>query len=351
VKNHRKFFFLLTPLIFSLLLGCSNALESGDIVYLAKGAHNRYQLFSLNPADRNPVGTPLTQLDTDILDFTINDYQEIAFTTADLDESSDIWLLVPNDEEPQKVVDCVEVACKNPRWSPKLALFIYEKRPIINGEVRQETPTLWWFDLPTGQSVAVFDSPDWIGQDARFSADGESITYVVPIIDEAQIFHIPTGEISGISSRTGTPLEWGLGDDIYFSALLVRNERAMIHILKTNRDGNELIDLSGTEAVVEDAGYLVSPSGEQLLFTRKPPRSSSGRQIWVMGINGEEPRSLTAEQAVQHGAVSWSNDGRQLLYQRFDLTELNAKPAIWTIDIETEKTTFLTAGTRPQWVP
>lgn len=288
----------------------------------------------------------------DVLDFTLNDHQEIAFTVEDDDLSSDIWLITPESDGPQKVVDCQVDACRNPRWAPELALFVYERRPIIDGSVNEDSPALWWFDLPTQQSVAVFSAENWIGQDARFSADGQSLSYVVPIIDEAQVFNITTGEITGVSSRIGTPLEWGQNDDIYFSAILVRGERSVIHILKTNSQNTELVDLSSPDAVVEDGGYSVSPSGEQLIFTRKPPRASIGSQIWVINVDGSNARSLTDDLSTQHGAVSWSSDSRKLVYQKFDLNlDQTATPEIWIMDIESGEETYLGPGTRPKWMP
>lgn len=287
-----------------------------------------------------------------MLDFTLNEHQEIAFTVEDSDLSSDIWMMTPESDGPQKVVDCDTDACRNPRWSPTLALFVYERRPIIDGQVIEDSPTIWWFDLPTQQSVAVFSAENWIGQDVRFAADGQSISYVVPLIDEAQIFNITTGELTGISSRTGTPLEWGKNNDIYFSALLVSHERSTIHILRTNPENTELIDLSGPDAAVEDGGYSVSPTGEQLIFTRKPSRAPSGSQIWVMNIDGTDSHSLTDDLSIQHGAVVWSNDGQQIAYQKFNLDPgQTEQPSIWIMDIASGEETFLTNGTRPQWMP
>lgn len=347
----------LLPLILSLtilfsLTSCATELQSGDILYLATDAHNHHQIFRLTPTRRNPTSQPVTQLDREVLDFAINAQQEIVLTAADSDPSSDIWFLGPNIEEPVKIINCIRFECRNPRWSPKLALFIYEKRPIIDGEVDQERPTLWWYDLPTQQSVQVFADDNWIGQDVRFSADGQAISYVVPLIDEVQIFNITTGEVNGISSRTRTPVEWGPDDTIYFSALLMRGGKSTTHILRSDTANSKLLDISGPNAAVDDSGYSISPSGEQLAFIRKPARASTGGQIWVMKPDGSDSRSLTDQLSIQHGAVSWSQDSQKLVYQKFDLNAGPAgSPTIWMLDVATGKETSLAKGTRPQWAP
>ena len=149
------------------------------------------------------------------------------------------------------------------------------------------------------------------------------------------------------STRIGTPAEWGPNGEIYFSALF----RSNIHIFKTNRAVTELDNLSGGAMEVEDAGYLPSPDGQRLVFTRKPQRVASGRQIMIMNADGSDQQSLTNALSIQHGAVSWSPDGEQLVYQTFDLSAPNQPPTIWIMNVNGGESQQIVTGTRPQWVP
>ncbi len=349
----------ITPLLFILVglllfTSCKDAdhFNTGDIVYLAEDGSDLYQLFSVNPADSNPTPKQLTQQSRSILDFHVNSQRFTAFTQEDdKDLSTDIWILWNNSEETIPLAVCGKGACNKPRWAPDQNLFAYEVRPIQNGELVAHKPQLFWYDLEAFQSIPIFQDENWIGQDPRFTADGKKMAYLVPNLDEIHIFDIPSGEIDTIPSRANLPVEWGTEDELYFSALRVNYDQTMVHILKTDKDGESLVDLTGAGIPVEDAGYQVSPNGKHLVFTRKAPRAGVGRQIWLMGTDGSDPRSLTDELSIQHGAVSWSPDGSKLLYQRFDLSKNNAKPEIWVLDLETNIARFIVHGTRPQWSP
>lgn len=341
-------------LILLLFTACGEKTHfvTDDIVYLAVGDNGRYQLFTLDPDGRDPAPKQLTRQNQDILDFDISPGRFTAFTQTDDDVDTDIWLLWDTDPNPIPLAECgPTAACRTPRWSPTQNLFAYENVPIQEGEIVPLEAKLWWYDLEAFQSIPVFQDEDWLGQSARFSADGKVLAYLVPLIDEIQLFNLTTGEIGGISSRANVPVAWGAGEDLYFSALAVTHERTAIHIFRTDATGAEVVNLSGSELAVQDGGYALSPDGAQLAFTRKPPRGSVGRQIWLMDRDGGNQRSLTDDLSIQHGALSWNSAGTQLLYQRFELWSGDARPEIWLIDVESGEQRFIVEGTRPQFAP
>ncbi len=336
------------------LASCQNQshFTTDHIVYIDVGDNGRYQLFTYDPSARNPAPKQLTTQAQDILEFNISPKGHTAFTQSDDDNSLDIWLLWNKMPDTVPLVECGPTgACQNPRWSPSQNVFAYEQSPIYDGEIARKESRLWWYDLESFQLIPMFADENWLGEDVRFSADGRKLTYVVPAVDEIQIFDLQTGEIGVISSRSNVAAVWGADSDLYFSALRVDQERASTHIFKTNARGENVTDLTGEGLAVDDGGYVVSPDGSQLAFTRKPPRGGVGRQVWVMDSDGANARSLTDDLSIQNGALSWNSDGTQLLFQRFNLTEADAQPEIWLVDVESGEMSFVLNGTRPQFAP
>lgn len=327
---------------------CSkHKLDSGFILYLHTDTEGVYQLFQVDTESNDYGGTQITFFEQNILDFAISTDHQIALTLEAADGSHDIWTILNNGDGPRKLIECQESACGSPVWSPQGNLFIFERYPIKNGAVEQDEPALWWFDFNAQQAVPVFAGEEWYGQGVRFAADGGAISYFVPQKDEIQIYDLESQSIGTVSTRLGSPAEWGPEGQLYFSALFQSN----IHIFKTNSLVTELANLSGGEMAVEDAGYRPSPDGQKLVFTRKPQRVSSGKQIMLMETDGSNQQSLTNQLDIQHGAVSWSTDGRQLVYQKFNLAAPHQPPTIWVMDVKTGESREIVTGTRPQWVP
>lgn len=72
----------------------------------------------------------------------------------------------------------------------------------------------------------------------------------------------------------------------------------------------------------EAMGWAVSPDGTQVAFTSGATMySNAGREIWLMGANGEEPRRFFAgREGDAFTRVSWGPNGQRLAYAKFDLT-------------------------------
>ena len=108
--------------------------------------------------------------------------------------------------------------------------------------------------------------------DVAFSPDGRRIAYVVTQIDSA--------------------------DNAYYSHLWMANaERSVARQLTRGR--------------VRDRSPAWSPDGSKIAFVSD--RSASGSQIYILPIDGGEPRQLTELENDAWGPV-WSPDGRQLLF-------------------------------------
>jgi Tol biopolymer transport system component len=212
---------------------------------------------------------------------------------------------------------------------------------------------LWWLDLTTGETVPVFDDSQILGYGASWSPKGEWLSYVAPSSQGIQVYNVKDGRNLVIPSRMGGVAVWNPeGDTLLVPDIQRSNEGFAVHLLRAKPGEGELVDISGEGQAVEDSSATWSPDGSWLVLTRKAAGASIGKQIWLMRPDSSEARYLTNEPDIHHGSPLWSPDGRYLAFQRFPLKEVNATPAIWLMDLETEESRELVApGSRPTWLP
>jgi TolB protein len=320
-------------------------------LYLAWTDDSFNQLLTVSPQGGPP--TPLTFPPDDVLDISVSpDGTLIAYTVFREDGGSDLYRIDSQGQNRQQLVDCAEGACSNPTWEPNGRRIIYERRNFSVGGGAPGPPRLWWLDLSANQTVAVFEDTQWLGSFARFSPDGQWISYISPGNQEIQVYHLASGRSIRIPSSSGEPASWsndsgsGLVTEIDFSG-----EQYSIYIYQVDVTTTEAIQMSGTEQVT-DGWPVWSPDGEWLAFNRKPPRAPTGKQLWMMRPNGTELTPLTNELELHHGPPAWSPDGRFLVYQQFAQAEPEAEPEIWLLNVATlEKRQLASPGIQPGWLP
>jgi len=92
----------------------------------------------------------------------------------------------------------------------------------------------------------------------------------------------------------------------------------------------------------------VSPDGTRIAFNPQPGPSGDVREIWVMGIQGDNPQKVLAvgENEVFNG-VRWSPDGQRLAYIRVQRTSEGYQTSLETCDVKGENRTAIVSNSRP----
>jgi Tol biopolymer transport system component len=269
------------------------------------------------------------------------------------DGGSDLWQVNLQTQAHQILLNCPSAACNGVAWQPNRQRFIYERRNILAENGGPGPPRLWWYDVPSGDTLSVFADSQLLGYGANWSPDGAWLGFVVPVAQEVRLVNLETGDTQVIPNRVGEPPVWSTQENVALvTDLQQAGEGFAVHLLKVDPVSEQVENLSGPEAQVEDDSARWSPDGAGIVFTRKPPRASMGKQLWLMRADGSEARTLTEAAEIHHGVPQWSPDGRYLVYQTFRLKEIGGRPAIWLYDLARDGSQALAQpGNRPLWIP
>ncbi|MCB8942438.1 MAG: PD40 domain-containing protein [Ardenticatenaceae bacterium] len=308
------------------------------------------QLYTIAPAGGTPQ--PLSPADHNVLDYTIApDGQTIAYTALRTDGGSDLWLIAADGTNGRSLLACPEGACSQVTWSADSRRLIYERRTFLQPGAPVGPPRLWWLDVNTRETTAVFQDSQWIGLGASLSPDGQWLSYVTPQTQEIQIYNLSSGQNRTFNSGTGEPPAWSPDSSTLMATQVVLTDDAFaIHLVSLAVSSGEMADLS-SEFDVTDSWPTFAPDGQWVAFTRKGARANEGKQVWLMRPDGTETQNLTNNPAIHYGPPDWSPDGRYLTFQGYSLSQPD-QLAIWLYDLNTGQTTQVTTpGIQPNWLP
>lgn len=341
------------------------------ILYIGPDSNGRAQLFRAEVHGENYSTTQLTDIrDAVLIDFAPSaDGYPVALSVQTADGGG-IWLLPEAGADINRLLDCPQAECSSPVWSPDGRRLVYERRGLNEGDGVAGRPHLWWLDTHSGETLPVLENDHSAAQNARFSPDGQWLSYAVPAEEGVEVYNLEDGRHFLLPSQVGAAVAWSRdsrslllpdlelithhGDDSSDHLSHSHEYEEAIQLYKVNiGDGvfaGEPTRLS-PQAGVDDGLAAWSPDGEWIAFGRKPPRTQSGRQLWLMRPDGSDARALTDDPAIQHGQPHWSPDGRYLLFQRFATLEPGAVPEIWLLNVENgEMQQVVTDGFLPDWL-
>lgn len=336
----------------------SFSLHTARVLYVVLDDLGMYQLHSVSAAGTGEAPVVLTQAPYGIWNFTVSpDGRAVVYAALRADRGSDLWLWQANGRH-ELLLACPEAGCRNATFAPDGTRLVYERLDISPENVAGTT-TLWWLDVASGQTAPLFQDANLPGFGPAWSPDGQWLSYIAPAMPtKIQLYNLTDGRSHEFPTLTSMSVVWSpdgrslLLTDIN-RATLREGAQALTHLLRFDVATAQLSDISQAETV-SDSWPAWSPDGQWVAFVRRifsNGQPERGNQLWLMRADGSEARALTQTNSLLHQGVSWSPDGRYLLYHRYDLETPLAKPTVWLLEVESGATRELVnPGSQPAWL-
>ena len=263
------------------------------------------------------------------------------------------------------LLDCPAALCRYLQVSPTEDYLAYERTGFSASE-RPNYPQVWLLPLSgkPGEPALVAE-PDHQTRQPQWAPDGQ-LSYYDFTLAEFISKDLASGGTVRIPSQTGIPGSWHPDGDSYaFPEIFTStpsDPRSLpdleilpaSHLLQFHISDGSLQDLTAMDDL-DDTSPVYSPDGSSIAFARRRldiVHWTPGRQIWLMGPDGSNPRQLTQAVYHNHYDFAWSLDGDLLAYSRFNKNVLIEPPEIWQIGADgSGDRLLLVGGYAPQWVP
>ena len=324
------------------------------VLFLRRDASDRDQLFTVGP---DGVAVALTDEPLGVWDYAVGPTGGvIALSTLRDGGGSRIVTLTP-DGQRRVLLECPDAQCEGMAWAPDGLTMVFERRSTATDAGPAGPPKLWWLDLSSGETVALFADTQRLGFGARFSPDGRLLAYLNPDDGGVRIYALDSGAETVLDSQMGEPVGWRHDSRaVALTNVVERGEQFFVHTLRVDLDAQGAplapVDISARDDV-DDSQPAWSPDGRQIALARRVRSgavASPGRGIWLLSPDGSDARPLASEPTVHFAAPAWSADGRTILCQRVDASIPGARPAIWRIEVATGAAREVSPnGFRPGW--
>lgn len=353
-----------------LAVCCGSSSRFPAVLFLRPDASGAPQLY-VQPQDAGSarqltgVGNPAAP---PVIDFAAApDGERIVyavFSGAEGTEDSALRAVDRDGGHDEPLLDCPAAECSGPVWSPDGRRLIYERRPYTDG--LPGSPRLHWLDPATGETRPLIEGNETPGYGARFSPDGQWLSYVSPTDEGVVLYRLSDGTQRLLSSRVGSPAAFSPDSaSVVYGDISVQGhdvappneegdappqESSSTFLYRTRLDETGPRQRLSPDAAVADSVPVFSPDGQWIAFGRVPAGTDAARQLWLMRPDGGEARALTADRTVTHGPPSWSPDGRYLLFQRYDPAV--GATSVWRLEAATGEAVLLAdGGYLPGWLP
>lgn len=329
------------------------------LVYLLSNK-NKTELYKIDP--KGLVNQKVVDTDGSILDYSVTqDGRNIVYAVY-RETDTDLYVLDIALEESTWLYTCKKEVCSSPKLSPgkNFLAFITGSSPL---DMNPQAGRVWLITLSGWQTVGnpiTASGNNHPTRDPSWSARGWLEYYDEN--DKVYVFYDPaTGKRLSLPHDTGEVGDWSPDGSRFIFPVIVYppegeyNQASYSSQLRGfNPDSGETTLITRNETT-EDFQPVYSPDGTIIAFARRIMTAQNwtpGRQMWFIRSDGNNPRAMTNSEINNHYGFSWSTDGAQIAYLRFNTADYNRSREVWVMDTKTGITQkILLNAYKLDWIP
>jgi ABC-type nickel/cobalt efflux system permease component RcnA/Tol biopolymer transport system component len=320
----------------------SRFVKDAQILYLSSNEERVNNLFVAETNGDDP--TLLNDPSVHVTDYALSpNHKRVIYTGQTENFQNVIWVVDLTDGKNKKMAVCEEAFCSKPTWSSDGKYVAYESMKVSDGKT-----SLWLLDIETGKTNPVFQEEQLSGSNPRWSPDGQWFSYTTH--NGIALFNVETNESRSIKNSIFSAVDWSPDSKaILYKDIIIEDSQFVTQLYLYDLYTGQTTNInfgSGYENLTAEW----STDGEWIALVRRD-LSARGDQIWIGRLDGSEIRVLTSDSGNLHRSLSWSPDGKYLLYDLSGLDFDTLNSSVHFIEVESGKiTTPEIIGFMPKWI-
>lgn len=269
-------------------------------------------------------------------------YSQTAYSMEKNSGNSDLWLLPAGGGTPRRLTYNAKYDGA-PQWLP-------DGRALTFLSSRDGSSQLYRLPLDGGEASPVTNLPVDV-EDYLWSADGQHLLFTATVYADAATL---AASAARAAERDEAKIKARTSDHLFFRAFNQYREGMRTHLFLCDAAGQNVRDLTPGEYDTPplDLGgardFAISPDGREVAFVRNidpMPAAQTNNDIFLLALDGGEPRCITSANKAVDNTPLYSPDGRYLAWKAMSRPGFEAdQEELMLLDRTTGQTRNLTGG-------
>jgi nickel/cobalt transporter (NicO) family protein len=325
-------------------------LADAQIIYMDYDEEGRNQLYLGSPV-RLKI-QPVTEEPGGVVDFVTDNRRGLVYFSSFNPESrqSEIIQMQPDGKGRELICKIDNALLQGLVLTPDGTQLAFEKIEFPDEQSMYGSMRIWLLNLVDGVVSPLIENSQVFNFNANFSYDMRWLTYVNSTDSSIYLYDFDKGQSSFIPNNVGAKVVWAPHENRFLYTNLLEADGKLIanlylHDPQAGTTVNITAQLDG-----ETNGGIWAPDGSTIAIVHRQGEIMDGTNILLYDPESGSVDAVTDGIGYFHKDISWSSDGKYLLYEQTPLGDVTENGGLWIIEAESGETYPVSpSGRYPKW--